>query len=1109
MKRISFLKVKGLPVWLLLTPCAVFSQQVWTAQAPGPNTQGQVENIDDGEVVGAINTVAVHPTNPNIIYAGAVNGGIWRTSDGMAAVPTWDCQTDHQKSLSIGALEFDPTDTTNRTLVAGTGCFSSFGSCGGDARSGLLRTTDDGATWTAIDGGETLNGLNISGVAPRGSTIVISVNAADDPRRSGVWRSSNTGGSWTQVSGGSGTGLPGGPSYDLASDPSDPSRLFTNAGTQGLYRSTDTGATWSKVSDIVMDGLIASARNIKFSVAIDHTVYVAIVNDGRLEGVFLSGDGGARWTPMDLPMTVESGRLAYGAHPGAQGGIHLSIAADRNNSRLVYIGGDRQPCFTESFGCNHDTIPPWPNSIGAMDFSGRLFRGDASKPAGRQWVTLTHSRTLGGIGGGTAHGSAPHADSRDMAIIANGVLIEVDDGGIYQRKSPQTNSGDWFSINGNVQATEFHAVAWDANSHIVIGGAQDTGTPSQQLRSNVRWRSVSTGDGGDVAVDDLSSPGVSTRYSSSQYLGNFQREVYDSANMRHSQIFPSLRVLGTGTPIEPKFYTPIKLNTITPARLIIGAQNSVYESQDQGDTITEITPSITVNDTGPNIIAYGASGNPDIIYAGSGARVFVRTSPSPAPLIPSTAYHGGPVLGIAIDPHHPETAYVIDSNRVFRTTDSGAMWTDLTGNLPSLAQGVLRSVAFSTSTPAGSIVVGSDTGVFEATGGAFSSWSQLGAGLPRVPVYHLEYSAADRVLLAGTLGRGAWTLTFPPIQSPAIPRADIAEPPRLSVAAEKNQHPSQERTSGSQVPSNRNVFKLRSGVIIDPAQHRVYIMSPSGGIDALELATGGKIWSTKAASKPLGLVNQRLISQAESAGTANKMKLVILNPSTGTLKADSNVALPAGVQPAIQPVDGQFDAAATASGGEAIVTWEFQARPLRGLRPGTEDRLSSPRGVPSPSPSAEVGAHSRSGAFRLNLATGSTSAFHEIGDDSVQENQPALLLAPDRLPGLPETQVLSADGQHIMVSNRTADDRVWEKYTLTLYERGTGKRLGEFKSHLSMVPFFVTGTSVVFETGAYVRKAEAGLIEEPLKIRAIDLETGHEIWSRQVRDTAYHGSYPP
>jgi hypothetical protein len=113
----------------------------WIAQGPGPTLFGQVENIIPGnEVVGAIHAVAAHPTDANILYAGGVNAGIWRTSNATAASPTWTPLTDNFPSLSIGALEFDPTDATRRTLVAGIGRFSSFGRSGGPL-AGLLRTT--------------------------------------------------------------------------------------------------------------------------------------------------------------------------------------------------------------------------------------------------------------------------------------------------------------------------------------------------------------------------------------------------------------------------------------------------------------------------------------------------------------------------------------------------------------------------------------------------------------------------------------------------------------------------------------------------------------------------------------------------------------------------------------------------------------------------------------------------------------------------------------------------------------------------------------------------------------------------------------------------------
>src|SRR5829696_6111349 len=109
MERNSILRTKADAIgggWLilLLVAAATAAAQplVWVAQAPGPNTLGQVENIDEGEVVGAINAVAAHPTDARIVYVGAVNGGIWRTGNATAPQPTWVPQTDGQSTLSIG-----------------------------------------------------------------------------------------------------------------------------------------------------------------------------------------------------------------------------------------------------------------------------------------------------------------------------------------------------------------------------------------------------------------------------------------------------------------------------------------------------------------------------------------------------------------------------------------------------------------------------------------------------------------------------------------------------------------------------------------------------------------------------------------------------------------------------------------------------------------------------------------------------------------------------------------------------------------------------------------------------------------------------------------------
>ncbi len=779
---------------------------VWAAQGPGPSLDGQVENVaPNDEVVGAIHTVVAHPTNADILYIGGTNGGIWKTTNATAASPTWTPLTDDLSSMSIGALEMDPTDGTHQTLVAGVGRYSSFGR-GGGSRTGLLRTIDGGSNWTELDGGGTLVGKNISGVASRGNTIVASVNVADSFTfgNIGIFRSTDGGLTFTRISVGDGSGdsgLPAGASYDLAGDPNNSAILYTSivfnntATLNGIYKSTDTGATWSKVSDSQIDRLVSeNTSNIEIAVGNNNNVYAAIINNGNPEGFFRSGDGGSSWVQMDTPQTNENAG-AFGLNPrgnkgpgpgapaaeiaGGQGTIHFSILADPTNDNIVYVGGDRQPHANEGSG-----PVQFPNSLGATDFSGRLFRGDASQSAGNQWQHLTHSDSLGAAGGGTANSSAPHADSREMVFDANGNIVEVDDGGIYLRTSPQDNTGDWFSLNGNLQVTESHDVAYDPISDILISGNQDTGTTEQTSTSSQTWRSVSTADGGDVAVDSITRAGnnQSIRYSSFQNLGAFRRRIVDSNNNVVSTVFPSLTVVRRSPPFDPQFDTPIALNAIDATHIMFGGDNGLYESRNQGDNITQIAANVITPSSTSNPIAYGGrSGGVDnlhVVYAGDeNGDIHVRTTSGG--VFTATDPDGSSfdlIRDVRLDPDEWQTAFAIDDDQIFSTTTAGASWSDITGDLA--AGSVLRSIEYIVGT-VDALAVGTNLGVFVSLVTSLGTWVQFGSGLPNVPVWDMDYDATDDVLAVGTLGRGVWTL---PNASTELPTPDPSPPQGLVVS---------------------------------------------------------------------------------------------------------------------------------------------------------------------------------------------------------------------------------------------------------------------------------------------------------------------------------------
>lgn len=749
----------------------------FSAQGPSPITGGQVENMPPlDDVAGAVHTVVTHPSDPDTLWLGATNGGVWRTSNATSPIPTWTPLTDGETSQSIGALELDPTVATNTVLVAGFGRYSSFGRTGG-ALDGLIRSTDAGSTWTplgdapvGVDGG--LAGENISGVAARGATIVAASNgstAFGGAGLGGIFRSTDTGATWNRVTGAGGSGLPGGSgNFDLEGDSSDPTRLYT-ATQNNLYRSDDTGATWTDITNEVAPTIGATTNNVEITVhnsGGNNVVYAGIINNGQLAGLFRSTNQGGNWTQLDTPTTNEGGTIVGiqpREKPGSQGGVHFSILADLTDPDVVYLGGDRQPVGGGG---------GWPNSIGATDFSGRLFRCDAGLAAGSQCTPITHN--------GTASNSSPHADSREMRWDANGDMVEANDGGIVRQTDPATANGDWFSINGTLQISESQSCAYDSVGDLVLCGNQDTGAPEQSASGSSVWNTLSAGDGGFVAVDDSADPSI--RYSSSNRLGagSFLRRSCDAANSCVNSA-PGFNVVGQGMTIQQfetdgggnstlPLYTPLHMNTVDPSRLIVSS-NRLYESTDRLDNLTILSNSFGVITRG---VAYGGraggADNPSVLWVGQGNGLFLRSAGTGAP-VALPAWTFGRANAIVLDPENWARAFIGAGGNVYVTDDAGGSFTDITGDLGSLSTGQVRSLVAVPlpGTDEFAVVAGTDTGVYMTQTQNLGSWAEVG-DLPTSIAFNLEYDVADDVLMVGTLGRGVWLLDD---FSDVIPQADL------------------------------------------------------------------------------------------------------------------------------------------------------------------------------------------------------------------------------------------------------------------------------------------------------------------------------------------------
>jgi hypothetical protein len=701
-------------------------------------------------VSGSINAIAVDYTLPGVVYLGTTNGGVWKSTNANTGTPDWAPLTDLSlPALSINSIAISPLDSD--TIFAGTGSTSSLGGDGSPG-FGVARTTDGGLSWSVL-AGTTFANRNINSIVPLartsgglGGQTVLAATLLDG---GGVYRSVDGGASFVRLSGTS--GLPDGGVSSLATDPSNDARLYAavpsasgGGAAAGIYRSDDAGVSWTAVNTGLAG--LADTQRILLSVGRQTgVVYAMAINTaGTLNGVFRSANAGATWTAMGTPTPT--------IYPGAQGNRHGAIVADPVNPNVVYIAGDRQD-------------GPFPNVNGCSAFSANVFRGDASQAAPWQDVVCNG-----------ANGTSPHADARDMEFDNLGNLLQTNDGGVVMLNQPDAASRQWVSLNGNIRPTEVHSAAFDAVSHVIIAGTQDTGTSMQNEPGSLTWTDFMTADGGVVEVDDKSANGASSiRYTSFNALANFNRSTWSASNVQigSSNLIGLQIVSGLGTGLnlyqfDPKniqFYNPYVLNAVAPNRMLLGTAN-IYESQDRGDTLSNL------GFFGKFIssLAYGGrllgTDRPDVFYVGTrgtGRPYILHRVSASGPIAELTQYPGVGVRDLVIDRNDYRSLYVVDEqDRVWTSFDEGASWLDLTANLASLL-GSARTIELIQPEGVGLqtvLVVGGLGGavMMPLPSAPDASWTPLGLNLPHGLVLDLRYNPRSDVLVAGVLGRGAWTL---------------------------------------------------------------------------------------------------------------------------------------------------------------------------------------------------------------------------------------------------------------------------------------------------------------------------------------------------------------
>ncbi len=235
---------------------------LWRTDDAGINWR----NISDGWFrTGAIGSVAVAPSDPNVIYVGtgeeSVRGqsssygdGVYRSTDQGR---TWT-NVGLTGTRQISAVRVHPADP-NVVYVAAQG-----DRWKASAERGIYRSKDGGATWTlvlkGVNGFSGASDLSMDATNPR----ILYATFWDHQRTpwqvrsggdgSGIWKSVDGGDTWTRLTGGL-PALMG--KIGVSVSPADPERVYAivEAERGGLYRSDDAGRTWTRTSE---DRLIQS-----------------------------------------------------------------------------------------------------------------------------------------------------------------------------------------------------------------------------------------------------------------------------------------------------------------------------------------------------------------------------------------------------------------------------------------------------------------------------------------------------------------------------------------------------------------------------------------------------------------------------------------------------------------------------------------------------------------------------------------------------------------------------------------------------------------------------------------------------------------------------------
>lgn len=698
--------------------------------------------LGPSNVGGRVRALVVDPRNTDVMYAGGVAGGVWKSQDGGES---WSPLTETLSNVGVSSIAMDPQDPD--VLYVGTGekpanrinLQNAFNGVG------IMKTTDGGTTWRLL--GQTVSDPGFGVV----HDIVISANDPDvlyAGQSAGVARSTDGGQTWQTVL--DATSVTGCVDLAIRTD-IEPDVLLASCADDspdGVYRSEDGGSTWTKVIDEV-NGERAGFAAIAFAPSDQDVAYASVARTWDSPGgstgtlaLLRSEDGGATWSVRN---NGSPAWLNWCPEPDGQGSYGNAIAVDPTDADRLWLGG--VDAYRSDDGGRTVTI------------AGYWWLDDAV-PVASPGVHADHHQIVfdPNYDGSTnqtvyfANDGGVYRTVNDRAPLPN---PECDPNALlrghqtYDTVIPTLNEVVYEPLNEGLAITQFWAGTVSDDGTMVMGGTQDNGTWIRPGGAGPEgWGFAIGGDGFGVAI----TPDRDRYYG--EVYGSFGITIYRSRTIDPNDF----EEVTDGLDDSGLFYTPLELDPNDPDVLWTGG-HFLWRTRNGGD-LWVATSERLVGQAGQGVSAIAiAPSDSDVIYAGSSTGdLFVTTDGSENPptwtRLPSQT---GYITSIAVHPTDPQIAYAtvgwFDAPHVLKTTDGGATWVDVSAALPNVPA---SSMAINPLNP-DMVFVGTDAGVFETPNGG-ATWFPANGNLASTIVNDLVFRTGTSELYLFTYGRGAYVV---------------------------------------------------------------------------------------------------------------------------------------------------------------------------------------------------------------------------------------------------------------------------------------------------------------------------------------------------------------